>query len=225
MNAKKTMPRIDILPSYLSYSDPLDAYLSFIVSGTDPIVQVFADKVAIFCWKEEEWGKGNVEGEEIPLNENGGTLFFDLKDGNYVYEVTASWKEKDGCGGTASYTFYAQKAEFDPSAYPKIGEGSRASETFLKTEEEAIRENYDKGEFVITKTHHRMDDGIWVWIGNAYLYRLELTGKGAGTEKQTTFLVLSNRKDVTFDEVWKAEFSSNTEDYFAIEETVLVELK
>lgn len=222
LTAKKTMPRIDILPSYLSYSDPLDAYLSFIVSGTDPIAQVPADKVTIFCWKEEEWGKGNTPGEEISLNEINGTLFFDLKDGNYVYEVTASWKEKDGCGGTASYTFYTQKVEFDPSAYPKIGEGSRVSETFLQTEGEAIRENYDKGEFVITKTHHRMDDGIWVWIGNAYLYRLELAGKGAGTEKQTTFLVLSNRKDVTFEEAWKAEFSSNTEDFFNPRETLIV---
>ncbi|MBQ3075828.1 MAG: hypothetical protein IJC26_07150, partial [Clostridia bacterium] len=68
----------------------------------------------------------------------------------------------------------------------------------------------------------RMDDGLWVWISNAYLYRLEVEGKGPGMEKNMTFLVLSNRKDVTFDEVWKAEFSSNTEDFFDPKETLVV---
>ncbi len=222
LNAKKTMPCIDLLPSYASFGDPLGAYLGFNVTGVNPIVQVSADKVTIFCWKEEEWGTGNTPGEEISLNETNGTLFFDLKDGNYVYEVTATWKKNEGCGGTASYTFYTRKSGFDPSAYPKIGENSRASETFLKTETEAIRETYDKGEFVITKTHHRMDDGLWVWISNAYLYRLEVEGKGPGMEKNTTFLVLTNKKDITFDQVWKAEFSSNTEDFFDPKETVIV---
>ena len=223
LNAKKTMPRIDILPSYLSYSDPLDAYLGFNAEGRDPIVQVSADKVTIFCWKEEEWGTGNTPGEEISLNEINGTLFFDLKDGNYVYEVTATWKKNEGYGGTASYTFYTRKSGFNPSsAYPKIGEESKVSETFLQTETEVIRETYDKGEYVITKTYHRMDDGLWVWISNAYLYRLEVEGKGPGTEKNTTFLVLTNKKDITFDQVWKAEFSSNTEDFFDPKETLVV---
>ncbi|MBQ3076184.1 MAG: hypothetical protein IJC26_08955, partial [Clostridia bacterium] len=155
LTAKKTMPRIDILPSYLSYSDPLDAYLGFNAEGRDPIVQVSADKVTIFCWKEEEWGTGNTPGEEISLNEINGTLFFDLKDGNYVYEVTATWKKNEGYGGTASYTFYTRKSGFNPSsAYPKIGEESKVSETFLQTETEVIRETYDKGEYVITKTYH-----------------------------------------------------------------------
>ena len=104
-NAKKTMPRIDILPSYSSYSDPLDAYLGFNVKGMDPIVQVPADEISIFCWKEEDWGKSGATGEEIFLNPVNGTLFFDLKDGNYVYEVTATWKKNVSFKGTASYTF------------------------------------------------------------------------------------------------------------------------
>ena len=76
---------------------------------------------------------------------------------------------------------------------------------------------------MITKTHNQMDDGLWVWIGNAYLYRLEITGKMHGAENETTFLVLSNRKDLTFDEAWKASgFSSNSQDYFDTKEAVIV---
>ena len=223
LSAKKTMPCIDLLPSYASFGDSLGAYLGFNVTGMNPIVQVPADEITIFCWKEEDWGKNGVMGEEIPLNPVGGTLFFDLKDGNYVYEVTAAWKKNEGLGGTARYTFYTRKSNLDWNSYPKIGEGSRAVKTFLQTEAEFVSETYEKGEYVITKTHHQMDDGLWVWIGNAYLYRLEITGKMHGAENETTFLVLSNRKDLTFDEAWKASgFSSNSQDYFDPKEAVIV---
>lgn len=225
LTAKKTMPRIDILPSYASYGDPLGAYVSFHVKGTDPICQVPPDEIRIRAWKEEDWGNTDADAEEIDVSLVNGNRFFTLKDGNYVYEVIAKWKSNGSFEGTARYAFYTAKPDLDWNSYPKIGENSRAQETFLRTETDAIKETYDKEEFVVTKTYHRMDDGLWVWQSYGYLYRLELTGKGYGSEKNSTYLVLSNRKDVTFEEVWKAEFSSNTEDFFDPRETVVVARK
>lgn len=41
----------------------------------------------------------------------------------------------------------------------------------------------------------------------------------------TTFVFLSNLENITFDQAWKAAgYSSNTSDYFSIEEAVLVEM-
>ncbi len=223
LNAKKTMPKIDIFPSYFSYGDPLGAYLGFNAEESDPSAQIKPDEIHIRCWEEKDWGKSGAAGEEIPLNVVEGNLFFALKDGNYVYEVTSTWESNGKYGGTASYTFYTEKTDFHWESYPKIGENSKVRETFLQTETEKISETYEKEEFVITKTHHQMDDGLWVRIGYGYLYRLEITGKMHGAEKNTTYIVLSNRKDLTFDQVWKADgFSSNTEDYFKPYEAVIV---
>jgi hypothetical protein len=42
----------------------------------------------------------------------------------------------------------------------------------------------------------------------------------------TTFVYLSNIESITYEQAWKASgLSSNTEDYFSVEEAVLVEMK
>ena len=219
------MPYIDILPSYFSHLDPLGAYLVFNVTADDPASQVPPDDFTILCWEEDEWGKSGANGETVGIDLVEGNFFFRLKEGDYVYEVTALWNDNGSYGGMATYVFGTKKSDLDWSGYPKIGEGSKAVKTYLVTETEQIKENYEKGEYVISKTYHQMDDGLWVCKNYAYLYCLELTGKGSGMEKDTTFIILSNRKNITFDEVWKAEFSSNTEDFFDPREAVAVARK
>ena len=68
-----------------------------------------------------------------------------------------------------------------------------------------------------------MDDGLWVSRGYGYMYRLEITGRMHNAAKNTTYIVLSNSKDITFDQTWKASgFSSNMDDYFHPEDAVIV---
>ena len=80
---------------------------------------------------------------------------------------------------------------------------------------EQIDEKYDNEDFVITKLHYENLDGEWVSEGYTYKYRLEITGRMNQAAKNTTFIVLSNTEDITFDQTWKASgLSSNMADYF-----------
>ena len=57
-----------------------------------------------------------------------------------------------------------------------------------------------------------------------YRYKLEITGRMHGATKDSTFVYLSNLEAIPFDRAWKAAgLGSNTEDYFAPVEAVLVE--
>ena len=81
----------------------------------------------------------------------------------------------------------------------------------------------DEEKLVITKTHSQMEDGLWVWNGLGYYYRLEITGRMHNAASNISFVVLSNRKDLAFDEVWKASgFSSSSADYFKPTDAVIV---
>ena len=220
-SAKKIMPCIDLLPTYLSSVDPLGAYLYFYAKETGPSASVPPDELHILCVEEEAWGKAEVQTEEIKLKEIEGNLFFRLKEGNYVYEVRAQWKTGENISGTVVYTFRTAKSEM--LRYPIIAKNSKVKQTFEKTEGDQVEKNYEEEKLVITETHSQMEDGLWVWNGLGYDYRLEITGRMKNAAKNTTFIVLSNRKNITFDEVWPASgFSSNSEDYFKQEEAVIV---
>ena len=74
-------------------------------------------------------------------------------------------------------------------------------------------------------SYQEMTDGTWQYEGNIYKYRLEITGRLNGASKDTTFVFLSNLEDIPFDRAWKAAgLSSDSNDYFATEEAVLVEM-
>ena len=97
---------------------------------------------------------------------------------------------------------------------------------YEETPVDQIEETLDKEEFVIRETHYQDVDGSWVCNGYSYLYRLEVTGRKHASEKNSTYLILSNRKDITFDQAWKASgFSSNLNDYFTPDEAVIVGIK
>ena len=74
--------------------------------------------------------------------------------------------------------------------------------------------------------YYEMSDGTWKTDNYAYQYRLEITGRMGGAEKDSTFVFLSNIKDITFEQAWKAAgFSSNMDDYFKEEDAKFVALK
>ena len=95
--------------------------------------------------------------------------------------------------------------------------------TYSATPTEEISKKHSNEEFVITTTYYSKSDGTWTTGDNEYKYRLEITGKMSNATKNTTFIVLSNSKDITFDQCWRAfGFSSQSEDYFKSDYAVIV---
>jgi len=76
------------------------------------------------------------------------------------------------------------------------------------------------------KTYYQMSDDTWQCDGYIYKYRLEISGRMPNAAVDSTFVYLSNIKDISFDKAWMAAgLSSNSEDYFDVREAVLVEMK
>ena len=87
--------------------------------------------------------------------------------------------------------------------------------TYEVTDAELVEEYFDKGEFVNMVKHYKMSDGTWKTDNYTYKYRLEITGRMNAAEKDSTFVFLSNIKEISFEQAWKASgFSSSMADYF-----------
>ena len=75
------------------------------------------------------------------------------------------------------------------------------------------------------KTYCEMSDGTWQFDEHIYKYRLEISGRMPNAVKDSTYIYLSNIENISFQKAMMASgLSSNMEDYFAIEEAVLVEM-
>ena len=68
------------------------------------------------------------------------------------------------------------------------------------------------------KTYYEMSDGTWQVDGHTYKYRHEITGRLHNAVADSTYVYLSNLEEITLDQAW------NTEDYFTVEEAILVEM-
>ncbi len=85
---------------------------------------------------------------------------------------------------------------------------------------------FENDEFVTMIKYYEMSDGTWKTDDYIYQYRLEITGRMGGAVKDSTFVFLSNIKDITFEQAWKASgFSSNMDDYFKEEDAKFVAVK
>ena len=95
--------------------------------------------------------------------------------------------------------------------------------TFVATPEDQF-ENYLNENKIFTKIkHYQLSDGTWMTDDHSYKYKLELKGRMHAAEKDSVFQILTNNPDITFDMAWKAYgFSSNSEDYFKVEDAVFV---
>ena len=75
------------------------------------------------------------------------------------------------------------------------------------------------------KTYYEMSDGTWMCDDVIYQYRLEIKGRMPNAAVDSTFVYLSNIEDISFEQAYKAAgVSSDSGDYFAPEEAVLVEM-
>ncbi|MBR0303352.1 MAG: immunogenic protein [Clostridia bacterium] len=61
--------------------------------------------------------------------------------------------------------------------------------------------------------------------GMKYTYKLTLSGRMPNAEKDSTFVVLSNVEDITFEQAYLQFTSSNTADLFDPQDAVVVEMR
>ena len=85
---------------------------------------------------------------------------------------------------------------------------------------------FENDELVTVVKYYKMSDGTWKTDDYTYQYRLEITGRLNGAVKDSTFVFLSNSKDITFEQAWKASgLSSYLDDYFKEEDAKFVAVK
>ena len=73
-------------------------------------------------------------------------------------------------------------------------------------------------------TYTKNSDGTWQVNGLTYKYKLEISGRMPNAAVDSTFVYLSNLESISFEQAWKAAgLSSNTSDYFAVEDAILVD--
>ena len=98
--------------------------------------------------------------------------------------------------------------------------------TYDVTDSELIEECVENNELVTIVKYYEMSDGTWKTDDYTYQYRVEVTGRMNNAAKDSMFVFLSNTKDITFDQAWKASgLSSDIDDYLKEEETKLVAVK
>ncbi len=119
-------------------------------------------------------------------------------------------------------------AQKEPSHETASSESAEKSviTTYEVTDSESA-EDYFKNNMLVTMVkYYEMSDGTWKTDHYTYQYRLEITGRMPNAVKDSTFVFLSNIKDITFEQAWKASgFSSNMNDYFKEEDAKFVALK
>lgn len=76
------------------------------------------------------------------------------------------------------------------------------------------------------KTYCELRDGSWECDGHRYKYKLEISGRMPNATVDSTFVYLSNQESISFEQAYLAAgISSDVNDYFAVEDAVLVDLK
>ena len=79
---------------------------------------------------------------------------------------------------------------------------------------------------IIYTEYSALNNGMWSVGDYTYRYRLEITGKPNSAAKMVSYLVLSNTKDITFEQALKASgLSSDSNDYFSPDYAVIVGYK
>ena len=104
---------------------------------------------------------------------------------------------------------------------------SKSAETaIVNTFEQTPAELVEETEDIILTNYYEMSDGTWKTDDHTYQYKLVITGRLNNAVKDTTYTILSNVEDITFEQAWKASgLSSNSDDYFEIEDAVFVAIK
>ena len=211
---KEYMPKLDLMPSYISSINPLDAVLIFTTDETSHSAEVPPNSITVRCWRTDEWGNIGAESENIEVQFSGEYWYFRMNYGEYVYEITAEWTDYENFSGTARYAFYTSPSLYLENDLP-ITEELIVDSIYSEMPEDEAKEKLENEEFVITRTHCKTTDGKWYCLGFTYDYRIEVSGRMPNAAKNTSYIVLCNRTDITFEKAYLASgVSSSTADYF-----------
>lgn len=94
------------------------------------------------------------------------------------------------------------------------------------TPSEELEQKRENGEYIIYTEYSALNNGMWSVGDYTYRYRLEITGKPNSAAKMVSYFVLSNTKDITFEQALKASgLSSDSNDYFSPDYAVIVGYK
>ncbi len=169
--------------------------------------------------------------EEFITLVNGGTV--KAREESYEAGGTGPWtylywtddKSKYQQYSFASYGKEKEFEEFCLTLAPKT-ENISVVETYEVTDPDLIEEYSGSGELVTIVRYYEMSDGTWQTDDHTYKYRLEINGRMNEASRDSTFVYLSNLYSITFQQAYMAAgLSSNTDDYFAPEDAVLVAMK
>lgn len=104
---------------------PLDAQLSPVLGDGQATLlwegPSAPESVSVCCWPEEDLGNVSAESTEVPWEGEG----FLLKEGGWIYEISAQWEEELG-SGNASYCVYVLSGEEAAAAWDAIPEAPPA---------------------------------------------------------------------------------------------------
>ncbi|SFQ31952.1 hypothetical protein SAMN02910358_01559 [Lachnospiraceae bacterium XBB1006] len=90
----------------------------------------------------------------------------------------------------------------------------------IKTYNETAKKGDEASVVMETKKYYELDDGTWKTDDYSYNYRLVLHD----ADKKQTIVVLSNNKEITFDDAFMSTpLGSDTSKYFDEKESVIVE--
>ena len=73
-----------------------------------------------------------------------------------------------------------------------------------------VVKTYESGQDSVMVTYQELKDGTWKCEDTVYQYRLELTGTLPNAQADSHYVVLSQREDVSFEEVSRWMLSSVT---------------
>ena len=94
------------------------------------------------------------------------------------------------------------------------------------TASEQIENVGENNQFITMITYYKMSNGTWKTDEYTYKYRLILSGKmSGGREQSISYIYLSNRRDISFEQAWLAAMSSNMDDRFEKKDAVWVAFK
>lgn len=153
---------------------------------------------------------GDVRLRLLPVSaEKSADFSLSVKDGEIVLTL---------CGENAAYWRQQKALPLSASSYIET--------RYAATPPDQTKQLIENEEYVIMTPYVETTLGGFMVANNTYLHCLEITGHLSGAAKNTTYLVLANRKDITFDEAWRASgLSSDTADYFDPKDAVIVGCK
>ena len=97
--AKNSSPFITLDPA-----EPMEVWLYW---------DIMPDLVEVNCWGEEAWEELKTEPLEsyriMEGNEAGDSYLIRPENGNYIYEIIATWQNAPNFGGTVRYSFHTEK--------------------------------------------------------------------------------------------------------------------